>query len=417
MTNGTADEPRSYWHVTAPPLEPADALPDAADVVVVGGGMLGCWAAYWLARAGAAVTLIERAAISWGATGRNGGFVSAGVAEGYVGAVARVGRDDALAVYQLSREGRDIVRQVIADEGIDCDYREAGTLNLALTPESHAEHRHAAEALAAEGVAAELLDRQGLGAYIRTPLGPDIVGGLYFPDNALLHSARYLSGVAAAARRHGARLCQAAVTGLTPNGAGTLVSTSRGDVQAGRVIVGVNAWTDELLPELAGLIVPVRGQILAYAPLPPTFLTGVGASVTPTGEYWQQTLDGSIVLGGCRADAPHGDVGVRAPVPTPDVTTKIEEIFPRLFPALEGLPVARRWAGLMAFTADYLPVADAAPGLEGVWFAGGFCGHGMPFGPRLGQLLAEAATTGSTPQQLAPLRLTRPTLTPLAIPA
>jgi len=76
--------------------------------------------------------------------------------------------------------------------------------------------------------------------------------------------------------------------------------------------------------------------------------------------------------------------------------------------------VARRWAGLMAFTADYLPVAGAAPGLPGVWVTGGYCGHGMPYGSRVGQLLAEAAMTGTTPAPLAPLRLDRPTLTPLA---
>ena len=69
-----------------------------------------------------------------------------------------------------------------------------------------------------------------------------------------------------------------------------------------------------------------------------------------------------------------------------------------------------RWAGLMAFTADYLPVADRAPELPGVWVTGGFCGHGMPFGMRLGQLLAEAATTGVRPAELAPLRVDRPTL-------
>jgi glycine/D-amino acid oxidase-like deaminating enzyme len=67
----------------------------------------------------------------------------------------------------------------------------------------------------------------------------------------------------------------------------------------------------------------------------------------------------------------------------------------------------------MAFTSDYLPVADAASGMDGVWFAGGFCGSGMSFGPRVGQLLAEAATTNTTPEVLRPLRMDRPSLTPL----
>ena len=104
-------------------------------------------------------------------------------------------------------------------------------------------------------------------------------------------------------------------------------------------------------------------------------------------------------------------------LPTPDVTGAIEAVLPRLFPELRNLKVARRWAGLMAFTADYLPIVDAVPGLPGVWVTGGFCGHGMPFGPRIGQLLAEAAMTGTTPSDLTPLRIDRPTLTLLGAEA
>ncbi len=415
MGNSHAAEPRSYWHETAPPPIPAAPLPDKAEVVVVGGGLLGCWTAYWLARGGAAVTLIERTAIGWGATGRNGGFLRAGVAEGYSGAVARVGREAARAIWQLTTEGQEIVRQTLPAEGIVCDYREPGTISLALDDASPDDMLRGAARLTDDGVGGELLDRQGVQERIGTPLSAEIIGGLLFPDGGLLHSGRYLAGVAGAAQRHGARLCLAEVQRLTPHGAGTLVETTSGNILADKVIVAVNAWTDRLIPALAGLIVPVRGQILAYEASPPVFTTGLGASVTPTGEYWQQTPDGTIVLGGCRADAPGGDVGVRESVPTPNVLAALAAVLPRLFPALGGLRVAQRWAGLMAFTADYLPIADAAPDLPGVWVTGGFCGHGMPYGPRLGQLLAEAATTGTTPAALAPLRIGRPTLAPLAI--
>ncbi len=115
------------------------------------------------------------------------------------------------------------------------------------------------------------------------------------------------------------------------------------------------------------------------------------------------------MLGGCRAAAPGRDEGVREGA-DPGGAGALEGVFPRLFPLLRGLAVARRWAGLMAFTPDYLPIADRAPGLPGVWVVGGFCGHGMPFGLILGRFLAEAATGGAAPGALAPLRLDRPTL-------
>jgi glycine/D-amino acid oxidase-like deaminating enzyme len=410
-------ESNSYWHATAAPPVPGDPLPGGSDVVVVGGGLLGCWTAYWLARAGVEVTLIERTVISWGATGRNGGFLRAGTAAGYSDAISRIGHEAARDLWHLTEMGQALAGQIVAEEGIDCDFRTPGTINLALSDESLAEMRQELETMRADGFPGELVDRQQVQDLIATPLGEEIRGGLYFPDGGLLHSGRYLAGIAAAAKRHGARLCQAGVTGLVPEGERTLVETTAGVIHADRVIVAVNAWTDEIVPELAGLVVPVRGQILAYEPLPQKiFSAGVGAEVSPTGEYWQQTPDGSIVIGGCRGDAPDGDIGVRDLTPTPDVIASIESVIPRLFPELQRLRVARRWAGPMAFTADYLPVADAAPGLPGVWVTGGFCGHGMPFGPRVGQLLAEAAMTGKTPADLAPLRLNRPSLTTLTSP-
>ena len=420
MTNESASrtaEPRSYWHATAPPPVPSDTLPSGSDVVVVGGGLLGCWTAYWLARSGVSVTLVERTAISWGATGRNGGFLVTGTADGYGGMVSQVGRDDARDLWRLASEGTRLATEVIADEGIDCDFRTPGTLSLSLTPESFAETQRHAAMMREDGFPGEVLDRQGVQELIKTPLGPEITGGAYSAEGGQLHSARYLAGIAAAAKRHGATMCLAAVTALVPDGDGVRVETSAGSTQAGRVIVAINAWSDELVPGVAGLVVPVRGQILSYAPMPPVFTTGVGASVTPTGEYWQQTPDGAIVIGGCRADAPNADVGVREMVPTPDVIAKIEAVLPRLFPHLTDLRVAERWAGLMAFTSDYLPVADAAPDLPGVWVTGGFSGHGMPYGPIVGKLLAKAAQTGQTPDALKPLRINRPTLQPLLTPA
>lgn len=418
MTDTHDDALRSYWHETATLPIPDDPFPGAADVLVVGGGLLGCWTAYWLARAGVAVTVVERTAIGWGATGRNGGFVGSGTAVGYADAIARYGHDAARDLWQLTLDGQALAKRIVAEEGIACDHRAPGILSLALGEAELDDMGRDIEAVRADGFHGRILDRRAAQGLVDTPLAGEISGGAMFSqDGGQLHSLRYLSGLADAARRRGARFCLAGVTGLTTEGDGTRVETTAGTVRARRVVVCVNAWSADVVPDLAGLVVPVRGQILAYEPTTPVFRLGMAASVTPSGEYWQQTPDGSIVIGGCRADAPGGDIGVREIVPTPDVTARIEAVLPRLFPELTGLRVARRWAGPMAFTADYLPVADAAPGLPGVWVTGGFCGHGMPYGPRVGQLLAEAATTGTTPAELAPLRIARPTLTPLAVSA
>ncbi len=405
-----AYEPESYWQRTSTPLSLSTDLPAAVDVAVIGGGLVGTSVSYWLAKAGIGTVLLERARLAYGATGRNGGFVTSGPAESYLRAIARLGHETARAVMTLTVDNRQLLRRVLVEEEIDCDYREPGSLSLALNETQLAEMRLAVEALQADGFAATLLDREQVQELVKTPLGPEIVGGKFAPEQGLVHSARLVQGLALAAQRHGAQCCLATVLQLMSHSKGVRILTSQGMLHAAIVVVAVNAWTSELLPMLAGLITPVRGQVLAYAQMPPIFHTGMSASISTTGEYWQQALDGTIVLGGCRDTAVACDVNVRESQPTSDVQAAIEQVLPRLFPALCDLRVVQRWAGLMAFTPDYLPIVDRATDKAGIWVVGGFSGHGMPFGLRLGQLIATAITSGVTPEALTPYRLTRPTL-------
>ncbi len=402
----------SYWHAGAPATTIADDLPATAEVVVVGGGLIGSCTAYWLAVRGVKVVLIEQQAPAFGATGRNGGFHVVGTGESYPDTIAKLGHTAAKSIYDLTLQSRALLRQVLAEEQISCEYREAGRMSLALTEAEYAGMERSIAALHADGFAGERLDRAQVQELINTPLGPDILGAAYADEDGLLQPAQFVQGMQAAAKRHGARLCAATVTAVASEGSGVRVTTDRGVVDAGAVVVAVNAWSGRLIPELQSVITPVRGQILNFAPLPPVFRCGVGASVTPTGEYWHQTPEGAIVLGGCRAIAPDGEVGLLAEGTTPEVQSALDGVFPRLFPQLAGLQVARRWSGPMAFTRDFNPIADRVPGVQYAWVAGGFCGHGMPFGMRLGQLLAEAATTDTAPQGMAALSLGRATLKP-----
>ena len=405
--------PESHWQAgSSTHARRAAQLPARADVLVVGGGLLGAATAYWLARAGIATALIEQGDLASGATGRNGGFMVAGTAERYPAAIARLGHATAREVWRLTLDSRALLRHVLEAEGIDCDYREPGHLELALGDVQLAELAATVAALRDDGFVADLLDRREVQALIGTPLGPEIAGGLLAPEDGLLHSARLVQGLAAAAERHGARIVTAAaLAGLAPDSDGVLAKTARGSIRARAAVVAANAWLGQIVPALASRVTPVRGQALALAPAPAVFELGMGAALTPTGEYWQQVSDGTIVLGGCRAVAPGQDRGTCDSRPTAEVQAALERVLPRLFPALLDLRVARRWAGLMAFTSDYLPIADRAPDLPNTWVVGGFCGHGMPFGMRLGQLLAQAATSKERPAALTPFRLDRPTLT------
>lgn len=400
----------SHWQATANSSIRYADLPASADLVVIGGGIVGCFAALLAARGGTRVALLDARGVAAGATGRNGGFMTVGTAVPYHQAIQLYGHAPTRAIWDLTLASRTLTRQTLAAEGIACDYREPGRLNLALDDGQLATFATKAAALRADGYSGEVLDRATTQELIRTPLGEHIHGAFFSPGDALLHSARLVHGLAQAAQRHGAQIAVAEATGIVRDGDGLRVEYAGGSIRASGVVVAVNAWSQRVIPQLVGVVTPVRGQVLAYAPRDRVFITGIGAEMTATGEYWQQTPDGMIVIGGCRAAAPGGEVGEWTTATNPLVQSALETVLPTLFPQLDRLTVARRWAGLMGFTKDYLPVADMAPDLPGVLFAGGFCGHGMPFGAAFGRLLAEGALAGAVPAALAPFALERATL-------
>jgi gamma-glutamylputrescine oxidase len=313
----------SYWQSTSSAVPLSTHLPRRVAVAVVGGGLLGAATCYWLAREGIQVALLERAALASGATGRNGGLMRAGSAESYPDAIAHLGHETAYAVMTLTYESRALLRQVLHEEGIACDYREPGMLKLALNEEQVVHLQKEVEALHVDGFPARLLTRNQVQALIKTPLASEILGGRLLPDQGLIHPARLVQGLMKAAVRRGAQAYQAEVVAVVPDGEGVLMQTSRGQLQAGAVVVAVNAWTSKLLPGLADVIVPVREQMLAYASIEPVFTTGVTADVI-AGEYCQQTGDGSILVGGCGSVAPDEDVGIWENQPTTVVQEAIE---------------------------------------------------------------------------------------------
>jgi gamma-glutamylputrescine oxidase len=404
--------PSSYWQETTKqtttnaPILSGD-LPASVDVAIIGGGILGASIGYSLTRTGIKAAILERTALAYGATGRNGGFVSVGTAESYASAILRLGHKTARAVLNITRENQVILRRILADEEIACEYAEPGRLSLALSEDQLRSLKQDVAAFQDEGIDAKILGLEEVQGLIRTPLSEEIVGGKFVPEQGVVHPLRLVQDLVEAAQRRGMRAYLASVLQLLLDGASVLIRTTQGNLHARTVIVTTNAWTSEILPQLSTLITPVRGQVLAYAPTSLVFPIPISASITPTGEYWQQRSDGTIILGGCRAAAPNHDTGILLNQPTPEVQSALEQIFPRLFPQLRKLQVRQRWAGPMAFTRDYIPIIDHLPNLPHIWVVAGFSGHGMPFGLRLGELLAEALTNGTWPGELEAFKMDR----------
>ncbi len=401
-------EASSLWLRASRASVDTGELPGETGIAIAGGGLLGVCCAYWLARMGASVVVLERHAVASGATGRNGGLVIPTTAEPYDQAVDRLGAPVAQAVRQLAVEGARLLEQIVAEERLSVDYRPGGFLQLALGDEQAAQCRAEIDVTRRHGFEAAWLDRDATQSRVGTRLGDHITGAMLLPG-ATTNSVALVDGIAAAARRHGARVFTGIrVTAIRDGDRHRLVETTGGTVRARVVVTALNAWLADLVPAWREVIRPVQGQVVATFPMPAMFACGMAAQVTSHGEYWQQASDGTILLGGCRAVAPPPQDPL-AQRPQPAVQEALVRVLPTLFPDLPEPGVQRGWAGAMAFTADGIPVVDEVA--ESVWAIGGFCGHGMPFGAGIGKLLAAHLINGSPLAEVRHLRFSRPTLT------
>lgn len=398
----------SYWHL-ATPLHPTSTGPPpaSADVVVVGGGLLGACCAYWLARRGRSVLMLERDGIAAGATGRNAGFVVPTTAQSYSEVLRTHGPAVARAVRRLAVRGTRLLARIVADEGIAADFRAGDCVDLALGDDDVRRLKEEVNLSLADGFEMSWLDRGDLARLIKTPLDDRIAGGAAV-SGALTNSAALVSGIVAAARRLGAVVhTRVRVDSVRTTSSGVRVDTASGPVRAGAAVIAVNAWLGELVPRLRGVVRAVQGQVLATTPMPAMFPVGIAAPVTEGGAYWHQSPGGSVILGGCRRvitppDDPTGQV------PQAAVHAALLDVLPGLFPALGPIRATHSWAGAMAFTPDCLPIADQVD--ESIWAVGGFNGHGMPFGATVADLMANWMCTGVREAALSPLALDRSTL-------
>ncbi|MFG2116789.1 NAD(P)/FAD-dependent oxidoreductase [Streptomyces sp. NPDC048718] len=400
-TTGPASQsPDSYWLASGPGWTGGGTeLPRRTGVCVLGAGVMGTTLAYWLARAGLRPLVLERnSGPAMGSSGRNAGRMIQGGNAQHALAIEKYGHAEALAIYRATLVNQELTHEVVAREGLRSTRFPTAKLDLAVAEDEARELRRTAEALTSDGIAAEWLDRRAAREVFGTDLSDTVLGGLYRPNQDAVHSVAYVRGMADAASRHGAEfVCGITVESVERAADGWIVTTDAGRVHADQVVVALNAWTPRLLPELAPVITPVRGQLVQTAPVSfriPQW--GLDRGLV----YGGQAPDGSLLLGGLRNTVPGRDEGVdvpeggNTPAFSPELAERLAGALPSLLPKTAGVPIVRAWSGVMAFTPDRCPLVGAWPGAEGLWVIAAFNGHGMPYSQVMPEQLAERIRGG-----------------------
>jgi glycine/D-amino acid oxidase-like deaminating enzyme len=382
--------PASLWQIEHPgQRHPALAGRADADVVVVGAGVTGLSCARRLAERGAAVVVLDAGRAGAGASGRNGGFASAGTGLSLRDAAGAIGRPAALALHRATTLALDEMLALAAERGAADAVRRTGSVWLASAEEALGLQAAVAE-LAAAGV-----DCREAPELVPAPMRPHYPRPAVFPGDCELQPARWVAALAGAAATAGARIHERSPALAIEQHDGRLGVRTRAGIASGRaVVVASDGLIPRLVPELAGIVYPVRGQMLATAPLADPVLR-LPAHSDHGFVYARPTRDGRLAIGGCRyadLEAEYTD----DPHPTPPIQAALERFMAERM-SLAGVTVSHRWAGIMGFSADLLPVVGEIPGRPGLHVAGGYSGVGNVQGFVCGGMLADAITGRAAP--------------------
>jgi glycine/D-amino acid oxidase-like deaminating enzyme len=373
----------SYWlreALAADPGEPCPPLADdvEADVVVLGGGYTGLWTAWFLTERapGVRVALLEREICGWGASGRNGGFLS-GWWDELHDLVERYGEEAGLASARASAEGVSAIGEWCRANGVDAWYRRAGYAEVSTSPAQDGAWVASAETCRRLGVGDRYreISPEEVQAICRSPA---FRGGAAMGDGATVQPARLARGLRRVLLDRGVRIFEKTPASRLQPGPPVVVETPGGRVRAGRAILGINAWSAGW-PRLRRSVV-VRGSYMLMTAPAPERLEEIGwtggeciIDLRTALHYFRTTPDGRIAFGGVgrargmRVDGEydHDPVSLRW----------IAEGFHRLFPSFRDVPIEEGWGGAVDVSATHHPWFGTLPG--GLHYAVGYTGNGV----------------------------------------
>lgn len=390
-------EDLSFW-VEAPDERPCPPLHgDArAEVAVVGGGFAGLSAAYYLTqeRPGLDVVLLEGTSVGSGASGRNTGMLGPRVGGMLSDLCRRFGEAEGRRLYQASLDAVLQVKALIRAEGLSCDLEDTPQVKVALTQRQAAHLRAESLLLEKLGFAAALYDERRMAEIAPVPYR----AGLCYPVSGLLNPVRLCRELKRVLLGRGVRVHEhTRVSGFRP-GAGLTLDFPGGSLGAGKVVLATDAYTPQI-GLMKGQLIPIQTHVIQTEPLSAERLGRLNwPGRTPLFEasnlfnYYRLTADDRIVFGGGRPlyqAAAHDRLTGATDVADPQVWHDQAGVFRQKFPALADVSILKQWAGTVSMTLDNLPVIGELSGQPGVFFAGGWNGHGVAMATASGATIAD----------------------------
>ena len=364
---------------------------DSADIVVIGGGVSGLSSAYFLAKAGKDVVVVEKGTVGGEASGRNGGMISE--------------RTDEPPLIPMAVESLKLWATLDDELGYPTEFIQQGRIQVAVSEEEMGDLFSERDEALRHGISVEPLDPSEIQDLI-PGISERTLGGLFFANGGHANPQRAVQAFAWAFQDMGGRLYQnTAVTGIqVADGRVTSVETTGGAIAADVVVAAAGPQT-ALLAEMVGVHVPVapaRVEILATAPLEPLFKI----TLSGNGLYGRQAARGNLLFGGGAHEWTDVDLTTEPGKPNTPLIRNIARRLAELLPGVADVPVIRSWAGVVEQAPDYLPIIDI-PDCPSNYIVVTASAHGFGIAPATGKVVSDLVLHGKSSIDISGLGLGR----------
>lgn len=352
------------------------------DTVVIGAGLAGLTTALELARGGQKVVLLEEHAVGYGASGRNGGFVSPGFATGSDQIAARAGKAAALDIHHMSIEGMEYVRSCVQDLGIESAGLTTGIMSVLRYSDGASLKAHANHMASTYDYQLQYLETEDVRSVLKSQR---YFQGLRDGRAFHIHPLNYSRAIASEIERLGGKIFErSAATGCSLGAAEKQVKTASGEIRARQVVFTTGGYTGGLLPQLKRAFLPIATYVMVSEEAPDLIRQAIGTTDAigdnrRAGDYYRVVDGGKRLLWG-------GRITTRA-ASTEALVRELRREMTGTYPQLKDLKTELAWSGLMSYARHLMP--QIGPIQPGVWSCTAFGGHGLNTTAIGGKVVAE----------------------------
>ncbi|WP_420549235.1 NAD(P)/FAD-dependent oxidoreductase [Curvivirga sp.] len=385
----------SYYSQTCVSSDyPVQEGDQSIDICVIGGGLAGLNTALGLAQRGKSVILIEANKIGWGASGRNGGFVSGGFNRDKDFLIRKIGHDNMMAMHKLDQDALNLVRERASNAEIDCQVVH-GNIEGYLWDQSQTAPQELVKSNEEFGTNYEYWDIGKTQHHYKTKA---YKGARFNPDAFHFHPLNYSLNIAQLAKKAGVEIYQdSPALKINDKGGQVIVETPKGKIKSNQIVLTCSGYIKNLYPKLSQATMPITTYVLVTEPLGDRLqetVTDLAYSVIDeriSCDYWRPIPDRSTrILWGGRITA--------FPVAPHKVAEIMRKSMLRVYPHLADVKIETSWSGKMAYASHRMPMIGKIN--DQVWYNTGFGGHGMAATTMGGEVIARALSEGSEDYKL-----------------